>query len=53
MLVSTVIYFLNNFSCKLIWCSDKEAIDKLSPGDAIIVFTPDSKQSNFLRKRVN
>lgn len=23
-------------------CTDKEAIDKLSPGDAVIIFTPDS-----------
>lgn len=25
------------------WLSDKTAIDKLSQGDAVIIFTPDSK----------
>lgn len=28
--------------------TDKEAIDKLSPGNAIIVFTPDSKNIPLL-----
>ena len=28
---------------------DKEAIDKLSPGDAVIIFTPDSKYSEHYR----
>ncbi len=31
------------------WCTtDKDAINKLSPGDAVIIFTPDSELHTLL-----
>jgi hypothetical protein len=43
-----IFFSLNDFFLMSSWCSDKEAINRLSPGDAVIVFTPDSKWLFFL-----